>query len=202
VKTSLLAHNETSSLVRRPSGLADEQWDELITHALVDFMTVKSKDKAFMRCFVDALIDLGHSFLLKKLGIDDAKKSYQNWEHTAFRFFRHFCPEDLRNALSHSGLKFATLEYRKTGLSSEFYWESAVEFETISLSPILENFGVKLGDKVETVATGKGDIQSVTISRNGSDVFSYYDNSKGGKQFGRTMYMLKKMLLANKVKRR
>ena len=194
-----LNHNNTDSLIRRPSGLTDSEWNQLIVET-TDNLTDKlldNEDTSFLIKFVKVLKTSsfrGTKAILKSLG--DGDISYQNWEHTAYRFFRHFCTENFRNAINHAGMPFARLVCDKDG----FRWESKLEFKCISITELLLSIGAKLDDTVSVIATGRNDVESVKISCK-NDSLEYY--SKGiTKSFGNTMYLLKRTIIENTPKRR
>lgn len=109
-----------------------------------------------------------------------------------FRGFRHFCPEDYRNAMNHSGLKFATLEFK----NGRFVWVSAMEIHVYKETEIFSLVNAKIGDKVSIVAEGLSDVDTVTLT-SGSNSFQYYEKGRS-KAFGDTMYMLKQAIIQNK----
>lgn len=190
-----LNHNEPDAGIRRPNGLTDEDWDWLITRT-TNVCLFESKT-SFMLEMVKILLPLKekkpYSSILKSLGVDTKKDIImQNWEHTAFRFFRHFCPEDYRNAMNHSGLKFATLEFK----DNRFVWVSIMEVQVCKESEIFDLVGAKVGDKVSIVSEGLSDVDTVTLT-NGSNMFQYYEKGRS-KAFGDTMYMLKQAVIQNK----
>ena len=69
----------------------------------------------------------------------------QNWEHSAFRFFRHLCAEDYRNAINHSGLKFATLEFYQN-LTFEWISVNEITWQWRTIYLVRRSNGVKTGD--------------------------------------------------------
>lgn len=190
-----LKHNEPDAGIRRPNGLTDKEWDYLVFYSTVAVESSETKT-SFMLEMVKILLTLNKkpfSSILKSLGIDTKKDIImQNWEHTAFRFFRHFCPEDYRNAMNHSGLKFATLEFK----DNRFVWVSTMEVQVCKESEIFDLVGAKVGDKVSIVAEGLSDVDTVTLT-SGSNMFQYYEKGRS-KAFGDTMYMLKQAVIQNK----
>lgn len=197
VQSLNLYHNEAKSGIRRPSGISDKSWDLLVNTAISYMMQSQTKT-SFLQEFVRVLLDnYGNPAypeeILLSLGISAQKGILnQNWEHTAFRFFRHFCPEDYRNAMSHSGLKFATLETD----GKSFYWISTLDIYVKKVTNILETVKASVGDVVTIATKGLTDIDTVTII-NGENEFSYYEKGKSN-AFGDTMYLLKQTIIANK----
>jgi len=193
-----LKHNEPDSGIRRPNGLTDKEWDKLITITVKRVCQSKTST-SFMREMVKILLSFKnkkpYSSILKSLGIDNRKDVLlQNWEHTTLRFFRFFCPEDYRNAIGHSGLKFATLEFK----DGRFVWISEIEVVILKESDnnIFNFVNAKIGDKVSIIAEGLSDVETVTIKK-GNEVFQYYEKGRS-KAFGDTMYMLKRAIIENK----
>lgn len=189
-----LKHNSPDSLIRRPSGLKDAEWDSIVDESLARLEA--NPGSAFMREFANVAIDRGDKHLLKLLGID--KVPYQNWEHTAYRFFRHFCPENFRNALNHSGMPFGRLVQVT---ATEFLWISEKTFNVVELTPLLESAGIEIDDNISVSASGKSDVENIVIVINGGDrIWEYYTNGVT-KSFGDTMYLLKKSIIANTIKK-
>ena len=198
VLPDLLRHNEPgAALIRRPNGLTDKDWDWLVNSTTA--ATIRS-GRPFMREMVEMLLPRRSSkpfaAILKSLGIEPQKSiDVQNWEHTAFRFFRHFCPEDFRNAMNHSGLKFATLEFR----DGKFVWTASVQIDVVVQTEALSLVAAEPGDTVTVTAEGQSDVETVTLT-NGRDKFQYYEKGRS-KAFGDTMYMLKHAIIKNKKER-
>ena len=193
---SPLKHNSHDSLVRRPAGLTDEEWNWLIEKSL---LMSEFKDISFLHSIVMVLLSSENTKpfarILKSLGINVKKGiDLQNWEHSAYRFYRHFCCEDFRNACSHSGLPFATLELTPTG----YKWISSINFICKVPTDIFMDIPDMIGKTVIVTAIGMSDIESVKISC-GNDSFAYYSKSVT-KSFGDTMYKLKKTIIDNTKK--
>jgi len=198
---SLLRHNEMDSLVRRPSGINDDEWNAMIEESIN--LTVANQTSFFYEMALFCIKDKSkpiYENILKLFGISKSTKeeflTKTNMEHFMFRGFRHFCPEDFRNAINHAGMPFARLVCDKDG----FRWESKLEFKCISITELLLSIGAKLDDTVSVIATGRNDVESVKISCK-NDSLEYY--SKGvTKSFGNTMYLLKRTIIENTPKRR
>ncbi len=198
---SLLRHNEMDSLVRRPSGINDDEWNAMIEESIN--LTVANQTSFFYEMALFCIKNKSkpiYENILKLFGISKATKeeflTKTNMEHFMFRGFRHFCPEDYRNAMNHSGLKFATLEFK----NGRFVWVSAMEIHVYKETEIFSLVNAKIGDKVSIVAEGLSDVDTVTIT-SGSNSFQYYEKGRS-KAFGDTMYLLKKSIIANTIKKR
>jgi hypothetical protein len=194
---SLLRHNEMDSLVRRPSGINDDEWNAMIEESIN--LTVANQTSFFYEMALFCIKNKSkpiYENILKLFGISKATKeeflTKTNMEHFMFRGFRHFCPEDYRNAMNHSGLKFATLEFK----NGRFVWVSAMEIHVYKETEIFSLVNAKIGDKVSIVAEGLSDVDTVTLT-SGSNSFQYYEKGRS-KAFGDTMYMLKQAIIQNK----
>lgn len=195
--TYLLNHNSPSSLLRRPAGLSDEQWDCLvITTANNAINNHTSFMYELIQYIYNNLNTISH--LAKDLGID-TNTTFQQWiinanlEHTAMRFFRHYCPENVRNALHHSGLPIANLVFNHIG----FLWKSEVSFKYITENDIFKNsFGINLNSDINVVAYCYTDIATIEIFFDDRTIV-YYQND-GTQPFGQAMYKLKQIIKANK----
>lgn len=196
-KNSLLRHNEIDSLIRRPAGLTDAEWDFLICTA-IDNSWGYSETTIFKELVLALLTDKNnkaYQSILKSLGIEGAV--YQNWEHSAYRFFRHFCPEDFRNAMAHSGLPHARLTFND---DRQYQWESILKFHITTETELLEQINAKKGDEITIVAFGGNDVLSISID-NDREKVEYYSKDFST-SFGDMMYRMKKTIIANKKKRR
>lgn len=190
----MLNHDLPSSLIRRPSGLTDSEWDWLANTSV----RATSPEFPFMRALVDTLLSrAGHKVylaILGSLGITPGTNlDTHNWEHSSFRFFRHFCPEDLRNAISHTGLRFARLEFD----GRRFYWIAELSQRVCLDNEIFSVVNATIGDTVMVRIAGLNDIETVSIS-NGDIHFTYYEKgvSRG---FGDMMYLLRKSIIENRI---
>jgi hypothetical protein len=196
VQNLSLKHNMPESCIRRPSGLTDDEWDWLIEKATTNLF--ENKESCFMLEMVKLLLSEKDNkpfmSILKSIGIDTKKDLMcQNWGHSAFRFFRHLCPEDYRNAINHSGLKFAMLEFYQ---NLTFEWISVNEITVAMENYLFDVVNAKIGDTLTIVARGFNDIETITI-QNGNESFLYYEKgvSTG---FGDMMYVLKQAIIQNK----
>lgn len=194
---SLLRHNQMDSLVRRPSGINDDEWNAMIEESIN--LTVANQTSFFYEMALFCIKNKSkpiYENILKLFGISKATKeeflTKTNMEHFMFRGFRHFCPEDYRNAMNHSGLKFATLEFK----NGRFVWVSAMEIHVYKETEIFSLVNAKIGDKVSIVVKGLSDVDTVTLT-SGSNSFQYYEKGRS-KAFGDTMYMLKQSVIQNK----
>jgi hypothetical protein len=187
-----LKHNSKDSIIRRPNGLKDSEWNSLVVKVL-QRLTV-NPELVFLQELAHVAKKEKNEYLLDILGIEDTP--YQNWSHASYRFFRHFCPENLRNALSHSGLPFATLE-REEGDLKKFVWTSSVTLRVKNVEKIFAMHGIEIDDIVHISAIGQSDIEYIYIIVDGKKIIDYYE--KGiSKSFGDTMYFLKKAIIANR----
>ena len=196
VQNLSLRHNMPDSCIRRPSGLTDDEWDWLIEQTTMNLF--ENKESCVMLEMVKLLLSEKDNepfmSILKSIGIDTKKDlMLQNWEHSAFRFFRHMCAEDYRNAINHSGLKFATLEFYQ---NLTFEWISVNEITVAMENDLFDAVNAKIGDTLTIVARGFNDIETITI-QHGDESFLYYEKgvSTG---FGDIMYTLKQTIIKNK----
>lgn len=195
----LLKHNEANSLIRRQSGIDDAEWNWLIVE-VENRVVASDESTSFMIELIRVLQsnNMGYSEitknfskqLLKALGVEK-DILHTNLEHSAYRLFRHYAPENLRNAVNHSGMPFAELKYR----DGIFYWESKIKLTVFESTKVLDIINAQIGDEVTIIATGEDDINSVKLV-NGMDSFEYYNKSRS-KDFGTTMYLLKKAITLN-----
>jgi len=196
VQNLSLKHNMPESCIRRPSGLTDDEWDWLIEQTTMSLFT--NKESCFMLEMVKLLLtekdNKPFMSILKSIGIDTKKDlMLQNWEHSAFRFFRHLCAEDYRNAINHSGLKFATLEFYQ---NLTFEWISVNEITVAMKNDLFDVVNAKIGDTLTIVARGFNDIETITI-QHGNESFLYYEKGVSS-GFGDMMYALKQAIIQNK----
>lgn len=196
VQNLSLKHNMPESCIRRPSGLTDDEWDWLIEKATTNLF--ENKESCFMLEMVKLLLSEKDNkpfmSILKSIGIDTKKDLMcQNWGHSSYRFFRHLCAENYRNAINHSGLKFATLEFYQ---NLTFEWISVNEITVAMENYLFDAVNAKIGDTLTIVARGFNDIETITI-QNGNESFLYYEKgvSTG---FGDMMYALKQAIIQNK----
>jgi len=195
---SLLRHNQMDSLVRRPSGINDDEWNAMIEESIN--LTVANQTSFFYEMALFCIKNKSkpiYENILKLFGISKATKeeflTKTNMEHFMFRGFRHFCPEDYRNAINHSGLKFAMLEFYQ---NLTFEWISVNEITVAMENYLFDVVNAKIGDTLTIVARGFNDIETITI-QNGNESFLYYEKgvSTG---FGDMMYVLKQAIIQNK----
>lgn len=186
-----LKHNSKDSIIRRPSGLKGSEWNQLIVKVLQRLAV--NPELVFLQELAHVAKKDKNQYILDLLGIGDTP--YQNWSHASYRFFRHFCPENLRNALSHSGLPFATLE-REDGDYARLAWTSSVTFRVKSVEKIFAKHNIEIDDIVHISAIGQSDIENIYIIVDGKNIIEYYEKGVT-KSFGDTMYFLKKAIIAN-----
>jgi len=199
---SLLRHNEVNSLIRRPSGINDDDWNVMIKKSIK--LTVANQTSFFYEMALFCIENKNKPIfenILKLFGISDVTKekfmTRTNMEHFLYRGFRHFCPENFRNALNHSGMPFGRLAQVT---ATEFLWISEKTFNVVELTPLLESAGIEIDDNISVSASGKSDVENIVIVINGGDrIWEYYVNGVT-KSFGDTMYLLKKSIIANTIK--
>ena len=193
---TILRHNAPDAVIRRPNHLTDEQWDWLVTETVL--AVYKSRQPtSFLLELVKILMhykdEPAYAYILKMLNVNvDRELDLQNWEYIASRFFRHFCPEDFRNAINHSGLRVATLECK----NKEFFWLATLDLTVACESKIFGLVDAKIGDKITVKITGLSNIDSVTLT-NGDISFQYYEKGMS-KSFSDTLYMLRRAVIQNK----
>lgn len=196
-----LKHLSPESIIRRPPGLTDKEWDKLILLSVKKTLR-KATETTFMRELVNVLLagEINEKvtvYLLEMLGVNRDALSSQNWEHIESRFFRHFCPENLRNAINHAMLPRAELTVCHDGrLVTEFRWMSEKQIELRQTTDLTDSIDAMIGDTITVIAYGYHDIESVRIYTN-SDSIEYYSKGRT-KSFGDIMYKLKKTMLANR----
>jgi hypothetical protein len=191
-----LKHNMPESCIRRPSGLTDDEWDWLIEQTTTNLFA--NKESCVMLEMVKLLLSKKDNkpfvSILKSIGVDTKKDlMLQNWQHSMFRFFRHMCAEDYRNAINHSGLKFATLEFYQ---NLTFEWISVNQITVAKEHEIFDAVNAKIGDTLMIVARGFNDIETITIQY-GNESFLYYEKGVSS-GFGDMMYALKQAIIQNK----
>lgn len=187
----LLNHNHSGSGIRRTDGLTDADWDALVAGA--ERKTLSDPTLPFVHHFVtmalanpDKYAHVLHILVYEQ----DKDADEQDWNGIALRFFRHFCPENLRNAMSRGGISYAALEFD----GKEFMWVSRFDFvvATDMIAPVLSKASV--GDHVSLVVSGFVSIHNIDIYVNGVKT-TYY--AKGDSKFGDLIYKLRKSLIAN-----
>ncbi len=199
---SLLKHNEPDSMIRRPPGICDSEWNWLVTETIKQALA-SEEPTSFLQEMV-RLITNGENLneevkesILDSLGIKQGS-SIQNWEHASFRFFRHFCPENMRNALNHSLMPFARLVVCHDGKHhTEFKWLSEKSFELRNPTELTTSINASVGDELVVVAWGHANVESIRIYIANGESLEYYCKGRS-KSFGDMMYALKKTLIANK----
>lgn len=200
---SLLRHNQVDSLVRRPSGINDDEWNAMIEESIN--LTVANQTSFFYEMALFCIKNKSkpiYKNILKLFDISKVTKeeflTKTNMEHFMYRGFRHFCPENFRNALNHSGMPFGRLVQVT---ATEFLWISEKTFNVVELTPLLESAGIEIDDNISVSASGKSDVENIVIVINGGDrIWEYYTNGVT-KSFGDTMYLLKKSIIANTIKK-
>ena len=193
--TLTLNHNSPESLIRRPSGLTDVEWDFLIEQSIMRFEKATGQEgNSFLRRFIEVVLESRETYkhIVKILSITNGIVE-QEWEHVKYKFFRHFCPEDFRSALNHGGMPYASLE---TTILQGFLWFSTKWLTIIKQTPLLESFNIKLGARILIAASGKNDVEYIYI--NGQP---YYIKTETGK-FGDRMYELKRTIILNKERKK
>lgn len=200
---SLLRHNQIDSLVRRPSGINDDEWNAMIEESIN--LTVANQTSFFYEMALFCIKNKSKQIyenILELFGISEATKeefiTKTNMEHFMFRGFRHFCPENMRNALNHSLMPFARLVACHDGKHhTEFKWLSEKSFELRNPTELTASINASVGDEVVVVAWGHADVESIRIYVTNGESLEYYCKGRS-KSFGNIMYKLKKTMLANR----
>jgi hypothetical protein len=195
-----LNHTSPQSIIRRPSGLSDSEWDYLIETSIENFSKSYKSGETFMRELVKIAVANGrYHHILDLLGISKKSLPYQNWEHTAFRFYRHFCPEDIRNALGHVGMPHAVLTYND---QYGFHWVSIFSFNVAVITVLFEELGIKQGERITVRAIGSYTLDKVIISIADQKDIDYYNSQETmSKSFGDLMYPLKRSIVKTRKAR-
>jgi len=183
------------TVLRRQNKISDEDWHEMIEMVASN---VKANSTSFTVELIKYAIKHKITSVLKCFSIDK-EVNFNEWltksnlDHSNYRFFRHFCPEDYRNAINHSGLKFATLEFYQ---NLTFEWISVNEITVAMENDLFDAANAKIGDTLTIVARGFNDIETITI-QHGNESFLYYEKgvSTG---FGDIMYTLKQAIIKNR----
>ena len=181
-------------MIRRISGLSDQQWNSLIMNTELNLELNKT---SFMLELIRTCLGVPDcEFILKMLGVKhktfEEVISNTNMEHTAFRFWRHFCVENIRNGISHAGLPFAILIKTNNG----YEWKTVVELKYNVKNESLESHGFTVGDKLEIILIGINDIETMEIKSISNSWLCYVNGSNNN--FGHTMWQVKQLIKQNK----
>ena len=190
-----LNHNKPESMLRRISGLSDIEWNILVTETELGLHL--NNTSFLLELIRFCLTQPKFGYILKLLGISPRNTFEQvisetNMEHTQFRFYRHFCPENIRNGISHAGLPFAKL----VNNGNSYQWISTVNFDYDGLVEELNNAGFVGGMPITVFLSGINDINTIEMKQ-GNVSYLFYNRLERS-NFGNKMWKLKNMIRIKK----
>jgi hypothetical protein len=190
-----LNHNKPNSMLRRIAGLSDAQWNSMIIN--VDIGVELNKTSFMIELIRFCVEKPEYHFILKLLGIKtnvpfEKLICETNFEHTNFRFFRHFCPEEIRNGIYTTGLSFATLVRLEKG----YLWTAVKTIELWHQDSFLLLHGFNLDDEIQIIVSGINHIDTIVIMSEEKQYVHYLRKLKH--KFGDKMWQLKNLIYKNK----
>lgn len=188
-----LNHNKPNSMLRRIPGLSDAEWSSMVIN--VDIGVELNKTSFMVELIRFCLDKPNYHFVLHMIGVRTDIPfgqliSETNFDHANFRFFRHFCPENIRNGLHHSALPFAKLVKTSSG---KYIWISVLRLVLRNNVNFLTNFSV--GDELDVILSGINNVDTIEIKKDEISILHYI---RGKHHFGEKMWQLKQLIYKNK----
>lgn len=181
-------HETRTSRLRRLTGLSDKQWD-----TLTFMLSLHLKKEGLVH---DALIDILkydnfpeeiHNYVAEIMGYNSPQTSIR----PSVRFFRHFCPENIRYPVNRSLMPSAMLVYDGFG---NVQWVSEKTMLLLTDSDVAD---ASVGTTITIRMEGRYQIDRIAITSTKARVI--YDGRGGDSlSFGDAIFTVKKLISQNR----
>lgn len=185
----MFRHNTTESRLRRPAGLSDKQWDTL---NLMLSLSLKKEETLIHEALHNIVnLDKLPSDIKGKIASIMGYDSQSTSIRPNVRFFRHFCPEDIRYPVNRSLMPAATLVYDGEG---NVQWVSEKVMQTTIENKLID---LPIGTTIIIRMEGMYKVNRITVTSARSLKVVYDCRNSETMSFGDAVFNIKRLILQN-----